>query len=124
MAEIAVKDESPIYSKDMTKFYRTVVWWGEYDPNTFDKNAFLVQLLARSPEEVIEHARKYFGYTDEDFRDALHHAAPGIVMYEDEWLKLNRLYCIDPPLPFPRPAWILKAIEEERKNSNHSDLFG
>lgn len=67
------------YSKDFSQFYRDVVWWGDdYAPDTFDKKAFLVQMLGRSPRDVIEHAQKVFGFTDEDFRAALYDAPPAL----------------------------------------------
>lgn len=100
------------YSTDFARFYRNVIWWGKYEPERFNKNNFLAYLLAKGAEETIEHAQKVFGFTDDDFRVALHNAPPGVVMYEEEWLELNKKYDIDPPLPFPRPAWVLKAIEE------------
>lgn len=112
MGEALVK-YNPTYSQDFAKFYEEVIWWDVYAPDKFNKNNFLVQLLARGgSKNKIEHAKKVFGFTDDDFREALHNAPPGVVMYEDQWRELNIKYGIDPPLPFPRPAWVLKAIAE------------
>lgn len=111
MGDTAVK-YTPSYSKDFSEFYRDVIWWGQYEPDRFNKNNFLVQLLARGSKNKIEHAKKVFGFTDDDFREALRNAPPGVVMYEEKWRELNIKYGIDPPLPFPRPAWVLKAIAE------------
>lgn len=111
MGEI-VKKYNPAYSKDFSEFYRDVIWWGKYEPDRFNKNNFLVQLLARGAKETIEHAQNVFGFTDDDFREALRNAPAGVVMYEEKWKELNIKYGIDPPLLFPRPAWVLKAIAE------------
>lgn len=108
------------YSDDFAEFYRDVVWWGKYEPERFNKNNFLTQLLARGAKEKIQHAQEIFGFTDDDFKTALYNAPPGVIMYEEQWFELNKKYGIDPPLPFPKPAWVLKAIAEKEASEKQN----
>ena len=93
---------------DLHEFAKYAVW---YDcPERFIKTEqaykdFLVHLLAYSPDSYIEHAKKTFKITDEDFRDALKTSKPGVFMFENEWLYCNERLGINPPLPYPRKVW-------------------
>jgi hypothetical protein len=90
-------------------FAKKFVW---YDcPERFiktkqDYKDFLVFLLANAPPVLMEHARKTFHITDDEFRDALNTAKPGIFIYEENWLQCNKNLGIDPSLPFPRKVWL------------------
>ena len=47
-------------------------------------------------------ARRIFGFTDGDFREALKSTPPGMFLHRERWAEVNRRFHFDPPLPFPR----------------------
>jgi hypothetical protein len=57
--------------------------------------------MARGGPSAFEHAKTVFGFTDEDFVNALKAAKPGLFIYREQWEKWNKTFEIDPPLPFP-----------------------
>lgn len=91
---------------------QNVYWWGNDRPS-LDVDAVLRFILAKRPRYVEEMARKDFGFTDNDFRQALRRTPPGLfwgVGAEEKWNETNRRLGIEPPLPFPRSSvsdWIL-----------------
>lgn len=92
------------YSTDFTEFAKEVVWFGGIEQQG-DKYPFLAFLMAKGMPEAYEHARKVFGFTDEDFRQALRQAKAGLFVYEEEWLEWNKKLGIEPALPFPKKVW-------------------
>lgn len=93
---------------DLHDFAKYFVWYEcpeRYIRNEQEYKDFLVFLLAKAPARYIEHARKTFNVTDEDFREALKAAKSGVFMCEDQWIKCNKELGIDPPLPFPQKKW-------------------
>lgn len=99
-------------------FAKSVIWWSNNNDIHLDlpsQNYMLAMLLGRNGTREQE-AREKYGYTDEDFREALRHAPAGSFMTLKDWEATNRRFGIDPPLPFPRPAWVIRA-EEQRKGA-------
>lgn len=78
-----------------------VFWWGERWDKV-DVAALLNFILAKCTVEVEVLARKKFGFTDEDFRAALHCTPPGLFIFQTDWEDTNRRFGIVPPLPFPK----------------------
>lgn len=94
--------QNNFYADNLEEFARQVVWYMEPQDALKDKNSFLLHLMAKTTRNAYEHVRKNFLYTDEDFIEALRNAKPGVFIYEDDWLKWNAIFGINPPLPFPR----------------------
>ncbi len=94
--------EQDPYPIDINKFARIIIWFQPAEYTINHKNQFLLYIM-RTPQNLAYlHAKKYYGYTDEDFRQALYNAEPGIIMYEHIWELWNKRLNIDPPLPFPK----------------------
>ena len=89
------------YSCDYYKFAKQVVWYG-CEEQRGEKYPFLAFLMGRGSRSAYEHAREAFGFTDEDFREALRQAKPGTFIYPERWEEWNIELGINPPLPFPR----------------------
>lgn len=95
-------EEVPFYSLDINKFAESIIWFQSAECILKNQNTFLLYIL-RAPETIAyNHAKKYFGYTDDDFRQALYNAEPGIIMYEHIWELWNKRLNINPALPFPK----------------------
>jgi hypothetical protein len=45
---------------------------------------------------AFEHAKVTLGFTDEDFRNALITAKPGLFIYPEQWERWNKVLGIDP----------------------------
>ena len=93
---------------NLNEFAATFVWYEcpeKYIRNEEEYKHFLVFLLAKAPLTIIEFAKKTFNITDEDFREALKSAKPGVFIYEETWLQCNKDLGINPPLPFPKKQW-------------------
>jgi hypothetical protein len=58
--------------------------------------------MARCPEGALHYAKKTFGLTDADFRDALVNSSPGQFIYESNWNKWCKILGFDSPIPYPR----------------------
>lgn len=90
------------YSTNLNKFAEQIVWFMPPEQALRDMNYFLVHLMAKSSEEAYCHFRATFPqFSDDDFKEALRNARPGIFMYEEEWLRWNKRFGLEPPLPFP-----------------------
>jgi len=89
-------------SPDFKKFVNSLMWNQSADEALTDLNAFLVHLMARCPEGAFRYAKKRFGLTDDDFREALQHSSPGEFIYESNWEKWNEILGFSPPIPYPR----------------------
>jgi len=112
--------EGLTWSHDFKTFAKQVVWFPSEEQQG-EKYPFLVLLMARGPRSAYEHARKVFGFTDEDFREALRQAKPGVFMTEERWERWNKELGFVPPLPLPRRMFRLtqqerKAVKEEAAN--------
>lgn len=94
-----------IYSHDLHEFAKEIVWYPCAAQEATDIDAFLLFLLANGSDRAIEHARKVFNFTNEDFKRALLKAQPGDFMYENFWRQRNLAVGINPPLPFPKKLW-------------------
>lgn len=92
------------YSRNFQEFTRQVVWFGGVEREG-EKYPFLAFLMARGPRAAYEHARQTFGFTDEDFREALRHAKAGTFIYPDRWERWNAELGFTPALPFPERVW-------------------
>jgi len=92
------------YSHDFREFAKQVVWFGGEEQQGV-KYPFLVFLMARGTRNAYEHARREFGFTDEDFREALRQAKAGVFMYPERWEQWNAELGITPALPFPERIW-------------------
>ena len=95
-----------------------VFWWGDRWHHV-DRNALLVFILAKKTTETEELARERFGFTDEDFKEALRQTPPGLFLFPSDWEETNRRFGIIPPLPFPKisPEEELKELEELRRQA-------
>jgi hypothetical protein len=92
------------YSQDFQQFAKQVVWFGSEEQRGV-KYPFLAFLMACGTHKAYEHARQIFGFTDEDFREALRQAKAGVFMYQEEWDSWNAELGITPALPFPKRVW-------------------
>jgi len=92
------------YSHDFYEFAKQVVWFDGVERQG-ERHHFLAFLMARGPRSAYEHARQAFGFTDEDFRDALRHAKPGVFIYPENWEAWNTELGIVPALPLPERVW-------------------
>ena len=80
-----------------------VYWYGKTRSNV-DVSSVLQTILDKKPAFIEAEAREKFGFTDEDFREALKLTPPGLfwgVGAEQKWVKINIRLGITPPLPFP-----------------------
>jgi hypothetical protein len=89
------------YETDILLFAARFVWFTQPEKALADKDSFLAHVMARGSEKTFHHACEHFGYTKEDFIQALHAAQPGDFLYEKTWLFWNDFLGISPPLPFP-----------------------
>ena len=89
------------YSYDFHEFAKQVVWFSCEEQRGV-KYPFLAFLMANGTDKAYEHARKVFEFTDEDFREALRQAEPGVFRYQKEWDRWNAKFGFIPALPFPR----------------------
>jgi hypothetical protein len=89
------------FSNDLHEFAKQIVWFGGPERCVSDIAAFLAFIMAKSVPSAFEHAKMAFGFTDEDFRNALKTAKPGLFIYPEQWERWNRSLGIEPPLPFP-----------------------
>ena len=92
------------YSHDFLEFAKEAIWFAGEEQQG-DKYPFLALLMARGSRQAYEHARQVFGFTDEDFREALRQAKAGVFMYREEWERWNAELGITPALPFPERIW-------------------
>ncbi len=95
-------DEIPFYSLDINKFAESIIWFQSAEYILKHQNTFLLYIMRVPETTAYMHAKKYFGYTDDDFRQALYNAELGIIMYEHIWELWNKRLNINPPLPFPK----------------------
>lgn len=93
------------FSPDLYEFARQVVWFDGPERRAIDPYALLAFIMAKSVPSAYRHARECFGFTDEDFREALRRAKPGLFVYPEQWAKWNKELEIDPPLPMPKKVW-------------------
>ena len=107
-------DETPFYSLDIKNFARSMVWFQSAEYTIAHKNQFLLYIMRPPDTTAYLHAKKFFGYTDDDFREALYNAEPGIIMYKHIWEFWNKQLNIDPPLPFPKKKFF---CEMEKENA-------
>ncbi|MDO4953144.1 MAG: hypothetical protein Q4E34_04895 [Synergistaceae bacterium] len=90
-----------ISTKEFTEFAnRNVYWWCKL--KTAEVNDVLVMIMAKHTPALEKEARERFGFTDEDFRNALKTARPGIFARVELWEKVNQRLGINPALPFPK----------------------
>ena len=101
------------YSHDFHQFAKQVVWFGGEEQQGV-KYPFLALLMARGTHTAYEHARQAFGFTDEDFREALRRAKAGVFMYREQWERWNTELGFVPPLPFPEKIWLSLTREQEK----------
>jgi len=100
------------WSHDFKTFAKEVVWFPSEEQQG-EKYPFLVFLMARGSTNAYNHARKVFGFTDDDFREALRQAKPGVFMYQENWEEWNAKLGLVPPLPFPKKIWWSLTAEEK-----------
>lgn len=96
-----------------------VYWWGKERPN-IDVLATLSFILAQCPPYVEKMAREQFGFTDQDFAEALKVTPPGSywgVAPEEHWRRNNLRLGINPPLPFPDNRQFISSFcsDDEKK---------
>jgi hypothetical protein len=89
------------WSYDFHEFARQVVWFDSTERRG-EKYPFLAFLMAKGSRRAYEHARKVFDFTDEDFREALRQAKPGLFLHPDVWNEWNIELGIIPPWSFPK----------------------
>jgi hypothetical protein len=90
-----------LFSHDLHEFAKQIVWFDGPERRILDTSAFLAFIMARSVPSAFEHAKVAFGFNDEDFREALIAAKPGIFIYPEQWESWNKVLGIEPSLPFP-----------------------
>ena len=91
-----------MFSNDLHEFAAQIVWFDGPERRVSDTADFLAFIMAKSVPSAFEHAQKAFGFTDDDFRNALRSAKPGLFAYKDQWERWNMALQINPPLPFPQ----------------------
>jgi hypothetical protein len=101
------------YSHDFQAFAKQVVWFGGEEQQGV-KYPFLAFLMGRGARAAYDHARCVFGFTDEDFREALRRAKAGVFIYQEEWERWNTELGFVPPLPFPKKIW-LSLTQKDKK---------
>ncbi|MDR2696216.1 MAG: hypothetical protein LBC79_07565 [Deltaproteobacteria bacterium] len=101
------------YSHDFQTFAKQIVWFGGEEQQGV-KYPLLAFLMARGPRSAYDHARRVFGFTDEDFREALRQAKAGVFMYQEVWERWNTELGFVPPLPFPKRLWLYLTQEQKR----------
>ena len=101
---------------DIDKFrefaQKHVYWWGKERPN-IDILATLSFILAQCPPYVEKMAREQFGFTDQDFAEALKITPSGSywgVAPEEHWRRNNLRLGIDLPLPFPNSSQFISSF--------------
>lgn len=104
-----------LYSTDILKFAAAVVWYSEPKSTVKRQNFFLLHMMRTTSETLYQHAKKYFHYTDDDFRTALLNASAGIIMYQDVWDYWNERLDINPPLPMPKKIFFSQMSDDELK---------
>lgn len=104
-----------INKDEFQEFIRKYVyWWGE-NRSDFNTRAVLSFILAQRPPYVEQIARDRFGFTDNDFIEALKDIQPGIfwgVGAEEHWNNVNKRLGINPPLPFPTNSSYLASFSK------------
>lgn len=93
---------SNLYSHDLYEFAKQIVWFDGPERRVTDTSDFLAFIMAKSVPSAFEHAKKAFGFTEKDFRNALKSAKPGLFVYPEQWERWNQTLGIKPPLPFPQ----------------------
>lgn len=105
-------------------FAEKEIYWYEINKKRISieniENALQV-ILAKKTRYTEALAREKFGFTDEDFREALIKIPPGMFTSREKWVRMNLRFGIDPPLPFPEwdmaKEWEeLRQIIEDRKS--------
>lgn len=96
------KAEALRHSIEFKKFANNLVWNQTPDEALVNMNDFLAHLMARCPEGAFHYAKKIFGLTDDDFREALVNSPPGEFIYESNWNKWCAILGFEPPIPYPR----------------------
>lgn len=91
-----------LFSNDLKEFAAQVVWFDGPERRVLDTASFLAFIMAKSVPSAFDHAKMAFGFTDEDFKNALKSAKPGLFVYPEQWERWNEALKIDPPLPFPK----------------------
>jgi hypothetical protein len=89
------------FSNDLHEFSKQIVWFDGPERRVSDTSAFLAFIMAKSVPSAYEHAKMIFGFTNEDFRNALKAAKPGLFVYSEQWERWNKILGIEPSLPFP-----------------------
>ncbi len=69
------------YSIDIKSFASTIIWFQPPEYTISHPDRFLLYIMRTLQNIAYLHAKKYYGYTDDDFRQALQNAEPGIIMY-------------------------------------------
>lgn len=104
-----------IDNSEFLEFIRKYVyWWGD-NRSDFDTQAVLSFILAQRPPYVEQMVRERFGFTDNDFIEALKNIQPGIfwgVGAEELWNSVNARLGINPPLPFPNNSSYLASFSK------------
>ena len=96
-----------------------VYWWSKERPD-IDVLVTLSFILAQRPPYVEKLAREQFGFTDQDFAEALKITPPGLycgVAPEEHRRRNNLRLGINPPLPFPDSRQFISSFfsDEEKK---------
>lgn len=90
------------------------IYWYDIDKTRVSIENVLQTILAKKTRYTEALAREKFGFTDEDFREALIKTPPGVFTSREKWVRMNLRFGIDPPLPFP--VWdMAKEWEELRQ---------
>ena len=89
-------------SPEFRTFAACCLWNTTPEKALVDMNGFLAHVMARCPEGAFRYAKKTFGLTDDDFREALRNSPPGEFIYMSNWNKWNKMLGFDPPIPYPR----------------------
>lgn len=89
-------------SEKFRHFTARSLWNMTVDEALADMDGFLVHLMAKTPKGFFNYLKREFGFTNEDFIEALRNATPGEFIYKENWLEWNEKLGITPPFPFPK----------------------
>ncbi len=105
--------DNTFYSKDLHNFASQIIWYMKPKAIIEDKDLFLLHIMSMQSDNAYKHAKKYFNYTDEDFKNALYNAQSGIIYMQEIWNLWNERLNIHPYLPMPQKKWLHEMSEEE-----------
>ncbi len=111
--------EKEFYSQNLLEFAEAVVWFMKPERVLQYTDMFLLYMMRGTSEKQYLHAKKYFDYTDDDFRSALYNAPPGIIMHQEVWDYWNKHLNINPILPMPKKKFFSQMTPEELEKTKN-----